>query len=110
MINNLNDYVKITPSIPKKLCKKIVTELKNSQWEEHQFVNYSGTRDIDNNVKTQKSPCQNLPENIEIENGQELMDSLHEVISNYINTLNAVCFNSWNGTRTLNLINTMLAI
>jgi len=97
MINNLNDYVKITPSIPKKLCKKIITELKNIQWEEHQFVNYSGTRDLDNNVQTQKSPCQNLPENIKLENGQELMDSLHDVISNYIKTINAVCFNGWNG-------------
>ena len=97
MINNLNDYVKITPSIPKKLCKKIVTELKNSQWEEHQFVNYSGTRDIDNNVKTQKSPCQNLSKDVELKHDKKLMNVLHEVISNYIKTLKTPHFETWNG-------------
>ena len=96
-MDKLKDYVQITPSIPKKLCKKIVTELKNSQWEEHQFINYSGTRDIDADIKIQKSPCQNLSKNVELKHDKKLMNVLHEVISNYIKTLKTPHFETWNG-------------
>ena len=92
-MDSLKDYVKVTPSIPKKLCKKLVKELDNNDWLEHKFIHYYG--EINYNI--QKAPCETLPDNIKLENSQELMNSLHGVIENYIKNLNTPYFNSWNG-------------
>jgi hypothetical protein len=90
-MDKLEDYIKITPSISKKLCKKIVTELKKSKFIGHTFSHYSGGV----NDETKGSTCQSFYDGIIHE--QELMDVLHNVIRNYIETINSPYFVSWNG-------------
>ena len=90
----LTDYIKIKPSISKKLCKELLKELKQSKWREHDFLHYSGKRDF----KTQKNPCETFGG--QLPHSQELMDVLHKTIHNYIETIHSPYYDGWNGYTT----------
>jgi len=94
-MSKLENYVKITSPIPKKLCKKIITVLKNSNWKEHTFNYHDGSV----NKKRDTQPCKSLHDNSK--HSQELMALLHNEIGNYIDTINSPYFTGWNGYTTL---------
>tara|TARA_R110002153_G_C13078839_1_gene474120 strand:+ start:73 stop:669 length:597 start_codon:yes stop_codon:yes gene_type:complete len=95
LMNKLEDYVKITSPIPKKLCKKIITALKNSDWKEHTFKYYDGSNSKEQDTK----PCKFIFDNSK--HSQELMVLLHNEISNYIKSINSPYFTCWNGYTSL---------
>ena len=39
MNNQLEEFIKIYPSLNNEFCKKIITELKDAKWQQHFFYN-----------------------------------------------------------------------
>ena len=42
MPKNLEDYIKIYPTLDKKFCDKIRSELEEVSWKQHVFYNANG--------------------------------------------------------------------
>ena len=92
MNKNLNYYVKTYPSIDKKTCKKIVKDIKNIDWQKHNFydpvgesfISRSGDKELD--IGYTNKEIKNL-----------VMKKIWESYLKYINDLNFSWFGGWQG-------------
>jgi predicted 2-oxoglutarate/Fe(II)-dependent dioxygenase YbiX len=92
-MNSLESYVKIYPALDDQFCKKIISELKEVEWQQHQFYDpLSKTYGTRNGNKELDITWDS------IESKKELTDKVWKVIKQYIVTdLNKAYFDGWSG-------------
>lgn len=92
MNNQLEEFIKIYPSLNNEFCKKIITELKDASWQQHFF--YNPYLSINHNVSGNKELDISYSD---IPSKEELKKKIWETIGKYISDLNKPYYNSWSG-------------
>ena len=92
MPKNVEDYIKIYPTLDKEFCEQIRSELKQVNWEQHLFYNGEGQYATQSGNKELDISWDNIPSHT------ELNEKVWSTISKYIlEDFKNPYFNGWQG-------------